>query len=417
MSGDVPMNLAITGLVTNAYLYTSEDKYKKWVLDYVGAWMDRIKKNNGVIPDNIGLHGKIGENRNGQWWGGFFGWSGRYSNEMIFKSLITASECAYLISGDPKYLGLLRSQVDMLLDKAVTRDGNLLIPYKYGPKGWEDYRPMEPYILGHLWRASMDSKDWEKIERVRKGTKNGPWAYAYAESPNPPAPGSEMWHSDGTLFDWNKVSNDLMSNMFRLNEAPHLSFLGGTNSDWPDKILDAEYDHVLRNIERLRSEYTHEWGSQTLLAQNPIITSGLAQMTMGAQFPCFNGGLLMARVRYFDIDRARPGLPEDVSALVEKLEAERTVVQLFNLNTLKTRRLIVQAGAFGEHEFITVTFREESKDKNEQKTFSNKTVTVNKKYFAVELPPATSINLEIGMKRFVNQPNYAFPWSNQQAKK
>ena len=130
------------------------------------------------------------------------------------------------------------------------------------------------------------------------------------------------------------------------------------------------------------------------------------------QFPCFNGGLLIARVRYFDIDRARSGLPEDVAALVEKLEADRTVVQLFNLNTLKTRRLIVQAGAFGEHEFITVTFREESKDKNEQKTFSNKTVTVNKKFFAVELPPATSINLEIGMKRFVNQPTYAFPWQS-----
>jgi hypothetical protein len=98
---DVPVNLGAVGLMTNAYLYTGDEKYKKWVLDYVGGWIARIKQNNGILPDNVGQTGKIGEYRNGQWCGGFFVWTGRYSVHMIFSSLTLASECAYLLSGDP----------------------------------------------------------------------------------------------------------------------------------------------------------------------------------------------------------------------------------------------------------------------------------------------------------------------------
>src|SRR5690554_5316282 len=45
---DVPVNLAATALMTNAYLYTGEEKYKQWVLDYVDAWMQRIAENDGL---------------------------------------------------------------------------------------------------------------------------------------------------------------------------------------------------------------------------------------------------------------------------------------------------------------------------------------------------------------------------------
>jgi hypothetical protein len=37
-------------------------------------------------------------------------------------------------------------------------------------------------------------------------------------------------------------------------------------------------------------------------------------------------------------------------------------------------------------------------------------VDVNRKFFAVRLPPGTGLTLDMGMKRFVNQPTYAFPW-------
>ena len=414
--GDVPMNLAITGLISHAYILTGDEKYKKWVLEYVDAWIERTKKNNGIIPDNTDLKGVVGGNRNGQWWGGFFGWKGRYSLEMIFNGLITASECAYEISGDPKYLDFLRSQADMLLSKAIEKNGNLLIPFKVGPDGFFDYRPMEPYILSHLWKASMDSGDWARLEKLRKGVKNNPYAYHYAESPNPPAEGAEMWYPDSTLYDWNFVYNDLPGNKQRLNEPPHLRWLAGENPDWPLKAMKAEMEQVRRNIERLQSDkYENSWGSQTVLTQNPIFTNCLAQMTTGAPFTSFNGGLLMARVRYFDIDNARPGLPEGVAALVEKMEADKTVLTLANTNIFDTRKVIVQAGAYAEHSFTDVKYEvivvNDSGEKTNIRTF--RTDPVNKEFFVVELPPSTTIRIEIGTKRFVNKPTYAFPWQNK----
>ena len=50
LDGDCASNLTATALVTNAYLYTGDEKYKRWVVEYVEAWMDRIEQNNGIIP-------------------------------------------------------------------------------------------------------------------------------------------------------------------------------------------------------------------------------------------------------------------------------------------------------------------------------------------------------------------------------
>ena len=55
---------------------------------------------------------------------------------------------------------------------------------------------------------------------------------------------------------------------------------------------------------------------------NPVLTEALMQLTLGAPQIVYNGGLLTARVRYFDAERRRPGLPPDVAALVETLEAD-----------------------------------------------------------------------------------------------
>jgi len=411
---DVPANLAITGLVTHAYLLTGDEAYRTWVLDYAGAWIDRISENNGIIPDNVGRSGIIGENRDGQWWGGFFGWNTRYSLEIMFNALITATECAYLLSGDEHYLTLLRSQADVLLSQAKTVDGDLLIPYKYGPEGWFDFRPMEPYILSHLWHASLADEDWNRIERIRKGRKHGPWAYTYTTSPDPSHPEREFWRSDGTSFDWNKILDDLAENKFRRNESPHLGYLGGINPDWPDRILDAEYALTARNVERIQAgTYKHEWDAHTIHAQNPVVTSGLAQMTMGAPYTCFNGGLLRGEVRYFDRDLARPGLPADVAALVEKLRASRIVLHLVNTGAFDTRHVIIQAGTYREHQFVEATYTVMEKTATGETLRSQKTVSVNSPWLAVELPPSTTITLELGTRRFVNRPTYAFPWQQQ----
>ena len=41
-TGDHPQNLKATTLALNAYLLTHDEKYRRWLLEYVDAWRERI---------------------------------------------------------------------------------------------------------------------------------------------------------------------------------------------------------------------------------------------------------------------------------------------------------------------------------------------------------------------------------------
>ena len=66
--GDHFLNLAATTLPTNAYLVAGEPKYKTWIVEYMDAWLDRMKQNGGIIPSFVDLDGRIG-GPEGKWWG------------------------------------------------------------------------------------------------------------------------------------------------------------------------------------------------------------------------------------------------------------------------------------------------------------------------------------------------------------
>jgi hypothetical protein len=72
--GDHPQNLLATSLPLNAYLLTGEEKYRRWLLEYVDAWCERARANGGILPSNIGLDGTIGGATGGKWYGGVYGW-------------------------------------------------------------------------------------------------------------------------------------------------------------------------------------------------------------------------------------------------------------------------------------------------------------------------------------------------------
>ena len=379
LNGDIPDNLAATALMTNAYLYTGEEKYKQWVLDYTEAWVDRTRQNNGIIPDNVGPTGKVGEQRGGQWWGGFYGWNSRNSARNAFLAATIAGECALLLTGDFGYLDLIRSQIELLLSLSKTRnDGQLLVPTRMTPNGWEDFKPMEIRWLARVYHASMDAKDYELIARLRDGEKETDWNEAEVAGDR----------SGGSL------------------EA-RFQYYDGQNPNWPEKRLQTEYQYVTAMFEFMRrdSRSVAQIISDNRWPPNPVVTKGLTQVTMGSPQPVYNGGLLRATARYFDPDRARPGLPQDVAALVDEVKADHAGIHLVNTSTTETRNVIVQAGAFGEHQFTGL--RHQAVDGGEPSAI---VVSVNAKHFAVQLPPLTSIRVVAGMRRFANRPSYAFPW-------
>ena len=141
-------------------------------------------------------------------------------------------------------------------------------------------------------------------------------------------------------------------------------------------------------------------------------------MTLGSPQPIYNGGLLHARLRYYDAVRRRQGLPEDVGALVTELGADRTVVRLVNLSPVESRKLIIQAGAFGEHSFGRATYHSRTSEWPGELggyagtyaaptvTTDQRTVDVNGRHVEVELPPGQEITLDLATARYVNEPSY-----------
>ncbi|MBM3933911.1 MAG: hypothetical protein FJ319_06360 [SAR202 cluster bacterium] len=383
LDGDVANSLAATALMTNAYLYTGDEKYRRWVLEYVEVWMDRIRKNNGIIPDNVGPHGIIGEHREGVWFGGLYGWNYYMGMNVIFHGATVASECALMLTGDYGYLDLLRSQLKMLFSHSYKRaDGQLMVPTRASRDGWTHDtagkpRPFRLQDIAHLYHASQSAEDRSMIEWLRAGD---------------------------VVRDWNAIPRRHEKNEGEA-EAARFQYYQGRNPGWPEQTLSQDYQIA---VEAFRKIVEEKRDPEQQIVENaspgdPIITKGLVNTTMGSPQNVYCGGLLRATVRYFDIDNNRPGLPADVGALVDRLEPRLVGIQLVNTSATETRNLIVHAGAFGEHQFTEVTFRKEGD--------AGLTATrVDGKDFAVTLPPMTSIHVDAGLQRFANRPSYAFPW-------
>ena len=441
--GDVPVNLAAAALVAHAYLFTGERKYADWVKEYIGAWLERTRQNGGITPDNVGLDGKIGADQNGKWWGGLYGWHWPHGYYSVGMALQIGAATALLVSGgDRHYLELPRSNMDHLIALGKTLNGSFLVPYKMGSRGWFDFQPIDRSLPTALWFLSQDPTDGQRLEKLRLASTVDWHIATHSSYPNNgyatlPEPREDCWNCDVEgLADWNVVAN-IRNKEDRSHEGPWLRFLAGANPDYPEKILTESFgqiawkmDQIRRNVllleydtrgttqidpsqVKLTNVHEHHW--QTI---NPVTTEALIQLTLGAPQLMYNGGLLHATLRYFDPERGRAGLPPDVAALVTRVEADRAVLQLINLNPFETREVIVQAGTFGEHQFTRVKYPVRTDPEALQPEhltrppfrLEERVAAVNRKFFAVRLPPGTGLTLDMGMKRYANQPTYAFPW-------
>jgi hypothetical protein len=234
----------------------------------------------------------------------------------------------------------------------------------------------------------MADEDWERIERVR----------------------------ESEAYDWNEVVA-FHNKEDGGHDQPWLRYLAGANPDHPERILQAGYQQVAQRLAVIRedTEVGTNHGEHRWQETNPVTTEGLIQLIFGGPQPIYNGGLLFARLGYYDTQRQRPGLPRDVAALVEKLEARRTVLHLVNLNPLEGRELIVQAGAFGEHHFGSAQYSQLTSEypgatvdyAAPPVSCETRTAAVDGKHLRVVLPPGTEITLDLATERFANEPSYA----------
>lgn len=367
--GDVPLNLQATSLVTNAYLYTGDPAFKQWVLDYLEAWEERTRRNGGILPDNVGPNDIVGERMNGKWWGGYYGWRWPHGALNLLEAALIAGSNALLLTGDDRHLNLLRSQLDLLWSLGERRDGVFQVPHRRGDRGWFSYRPPDPRYYIHLYFLSQSSADRERLERLE---------------------GRETWALQSRFGKGAQYSPETW-----------FAFVEGQNSALSERLLDATYHEICRRLERMRTDDgdPKTWDVHHWQEINPVVCEPLVQLTMGSPGVIYHGGLLHARVRYFDPIRRRPGLPPDVAALVSKVEADSVTLTLVNTNPLDAREVLIQAGTFGEHEFTTAQMLED-----------DKTHEIGGKLVQVCLLPSAQGLLRLGMRRYVHTPTYRFPW-------
>ncbi|GAB4153635.1 MAG: hypothetical protein Fur005_04940 [Roseiflexaceae bacterium] len=371
MQGDVPLNLTSTSLITHAYAWTGEQRYRDWVLDYLEAWNERIQANGGLCPDNIGPTGQIGELMGGKWWGGYYGWRWPHGLMSIIQPLTIAAMNAVLLTGDLSYLDIPRGQIDRMIALGREQDGQLLIPHRYTDQGWTAYRPMSPEYSLQIWNISHDPRDRARLDRFPE--RNTTWRRV-----NPGRGKGDDIHI-----------------------APWFCYLQGENPEYPDQILAAQWAEVARRMEVMRNDTSdpETWDVHHWQEINPVHTEALIQLTCGGPQVIYHGGLLHTRLRWFDPLANRPGLPEDVAVLVWAIDADSISLTITNTNLLDARQLIVQAGAFGEHQFISAIDLDHP----------DRTIDLQQRQFAIDLPPGRSLRLKLAMRRYQYRPSYSNP--------
>ena len=367
--GDHFLNLPATTLPTNAYLLAGESKYKTWLVEYMDAWLDRMKRNDGIIPSFVDLDGRIG-GPDGKWWNNAYGWgfspinpvTGRREDRNRIPRALVGFSNALLVTGDQKYVDAWRNMIDAVNSHAREVGGRKQYPTMHGADGWYGWRDA-PWNVGALevWYWSQKPQD---LPRAAGG--------------DPAAPGSGDW----------------------------LTFLQGQNPAWPEQALERDLKTVQERVNAFRRDTTppERRLADNMLDYNPAATESLVQLMWGALLPGREGGLLNARLRYFDPDRRRAGVPEDVAALVSQLSDTRTVVTLINLNSSQRRTVIVQGGGYGEHQLVSVTA-------------GGKTTAIESPLLTVQLDPGCGQELVLEMKRYANVPTVVHPWNRQRKNK
>ncbi len=359
--GDNPMNLSTTVLALNAYMLEHEEKYRAWALEYIDAWCDRTAANGGIIPTNIGLDGTIGGECDGRWYGGIYGWgftvivpqTGEFAHRTYsHKRAINGFGVGLLLTGSQRYVDTWRGVIDLINANAREIEGQTMWPNAFGDHfgeaDWYDWQP-RPFDSGALevWYWSMNRDDLKRV-------KQNPWVQ-YLEGNNPNFPTVSLQRAlEQVRWDMAEMAADRAS---------------------PDTRLSDDMNHI-----------------------NPAKTETLTQLMLGGLPTGRVGSPLYCCLRYFDSVRQRAGMPDDVAALVERISDDTVTVTLVNVNQVASRSLILQGGAYAEHELVEVALE-------------NRVIEIANSACSIRLDPGCGAQLQFTVKRHVNQPSLLFPWN------
>jgi hypothetical protein len=370
---DGPINLITTCFGTNAFLLTGQEKYRRRTLEYIDAWRQRAKANGGIMPSIVNRDGKVPD----AWWGGVMGWNFRKFGGAFH--VTAGSRAAWgnalLMTGDASYYDTLRTLADELWkhheQKAVRGQTRYAVPVHYDGNQWYRKRTGDTgvyaSVLANIYLATMRPADRDRLlKRAHSGI------YAAGHAP---------WQEGGYERDW-------------------IAFLEGENPSWCQEELDRLIRATRRNVEAVRKEAAvppdkrrkRGWPRHWSWA-GPLVN----QMT-GGVMPLWHGQLLLCRFFYFDPERKRPGIPRDCAALVESMSDEAATLVLVNTSKTDARTVLVQTGAYAEHQCVSV------------RPEGGRDVPVDGTLFAVKLPPASAQRLHVAMKRYANTPALRTPW-------
>jgi hypothetical protein len=389
--GDNHVNLGASTLGLVAYALTGEDAYRDWVLEYLGAWAERTRQNGGIVPSSVGLDGTIAGGYG--WYGGVYGWGfsvmqipwrGQLGHRAVHSRTPFAFANAMLLTGDRTWVDLWRGVIDAVNANARVENDQTLYPHMYGRL--------------------------DRLETLQRGEPlealppSGPTGW-YLFTPQKFAPGNQaLWYWTG-----DRSALELTG-----DPPAWVRFLDGQDPTYPEQALRAELESVRRRVAAFRADRRAPdmTMSDDMNGFNPCATQALTELMLGGLPTGREVHVLHAQVRYFDPVRRRAGLPDQVGALVEQITEDGVVLQLVNLDPVAPRALIVQSGAYAEHQIVSV--RQEPVTAAGTPVASEAAapaIAIDQAQLTVRLAAGAGARLTLRLERYANLPTFAFPWA------
>ena len=324
------------------------------------AWLARMRRTAASSPaSSMSTARSAGRDR--RWWGNAYGWgfspvnpvTGRREDRNRIPRALVGFSNALLVTGDQKYVDAWREMIEAVNAQRAQRS-----------TGARSTRRCSAPMAGMAGSASRGAS-----ARSRCGT--GRCARPIAL----------------------RVRRQSVARVSRRQEPVAI----------PKSAVQRDLESIPRKLAAIRADQTppDKRLADNMLDPNPAATDSLVRLMWGALVPGREGGLLNARVRYFDPERRRAGVPDDVAALVSG--ARRSPHGRHARQPQRAR------AAHGDRPGRRLRRAPVRLGRVERTRRTCRTPATS----PCSLAPGAGATLTLAMRRYVNQPTVVFPWDRQ----